>query len=63
MYRKLEDRIISTSTLMFCSAKSDPVTYRVVTLGIIFPPVRVSTSRMKGIIDKTLWWDENGVSQ
>lgn len=37
--------------------------YRVVTLGIIFPPVRVSTSRMKGIMDKTLWWDEKGVSQ
>lgn len=30
-------------------------TYLEVTLGIIFPQVRVSTSRIKGIIDKTLW--------
>lgn len=38
-------------------------TYLEVTLGIIFPQVRVSTRRIKGIIDKTLWWEENGVSQ
>lgn len=30
-------------------------TYLDVTLGIIFPQVRVSTSRIKGIIDNTLW--------
>lgn len=30
------------------------LTYLEVTLGIIFPQVRVSTSRIKGIIDKTL---------
>lgn len=39
------------------------MTYFEVTLGIIFPHVRVSTSKIKGIIDKTLWWDEKGVSQ
>lgn len=38
-------------------------TYFVVTLGTIFPPVSVSTRRINGIIDKTLWCDENGVSQ
>ena len=38
-------------------------TYLEVTLGTIFPLVNVSTSRMNGIIDKTLWCDENGVSQ
>ena len=38
-------------------------TYFVVTLGIIFPLVRVSTRSINGIMDKTLWCDENGVSQ
>ena len=33
------------------------------TRGIILPQVRVSTRRMKGIMDKTLWWEEKGVSQ
>lgn len=27
------------------------------------PVVRVSTRRMKGIIDNTLWWEEKGVNQ
>lgn len=45
------------------AAGQGSMAYRVVTLGIIFPPVRVSTRRMKGIMDKTLWWDEKGVSQ
>ena len=31
--------------------------------GIIAPLVMVSTRRRKGIIDKTLWWDENGINQ
>ena len=35
----------------------------VVILGIIVPPVNVSTRTMNGIMDKTLWCDENGVSQ
>ena len=35
----------------------------IVILGIIVPPVNVSTSTRKGIMDKTLWCDENGVSQ
>ena len=38
-------------------------TYFEVTLGTIFPHVKVSTSIMNGIIDKTLWCDENGVNQ
>lgn len=43
--------------------KEDGQAYFEVTLGIIFPLVNVSTRRMKGIIDKTLWCEENGVSQ
>lgn len=39
------------------------ITYRVGTLGIIVPLVIVSTSRIKGIMDKTLWCDENGMYQ
>lgn len=31
--------------------------------GTIIPLDKVSTRSMKGIIDKTLWCDENGVSQ
>src|SRR5271155_3377059 len=34
-----------------------------VIFGTIDPPVSVSTSRRIGIIERTLWWDENGVSQ
>lgn len=63
MYRKLDDPNVSTGTRVVCKAKSNAVAYRVVTLGIMLPPVRVSTSRMNGIMDKTLWWDEKGVSQ
>lgn len=37
--------------------------YLDVTLGIIPPPVSVSTRRINGIMDKTLWCDEKGVSQ
>lgn len=46
-----------------CKYESTMATYLEVTLGIIFPQVRVSTRRIKGIIDKTLWWEEKGVSQ
>lgn len=35
----------------------------VVTLGIMAPLVMVSTRRMKGMMDKTLWCDENGMNQ
>jgi len=38
-------------------------TYRVVTLGIIRPVLRVSTRRMYGMMDKMLWCEEKGVSQ
>jgi hypothetical protein len=38
-------------------------TYRVLTRGIILPVLRVSTSRMKGMIERMLWCDEKGVSQ
>jgi hypothetical protein len=31
--------------------------------GIIAPLVMVSTRMRKGIIDKTLWWDENGAKE
>lgn len=41
------------------------VTYRKPPLicGIILPVVMFSTRRMKGMMDKTLWCDEKGVSQ
>lgn len=38
-------------------------TYRVVFRGIIAPFVKVWTSKINGIMDKTLWCDENGVNQ
>jgi hypothetical protein len=37
--------------------------YRVVTLGTIDPVVIVSTRRMNGMMDSTLWCDENGMNQ
>lgn len=37
--------------------------YRVVTLGIMRPVLRVSTRRMKGIMERMLWCEEKGVSQ
>lgn len=48
--------------------KSEPTlgiwtTYRVVFRGIIAPFVKVWTSKINGIMDKTLWCDENGVNQ
>lgn len=38
-------------------------THLFVTRGIMAPLVRVSTKRINGMMDKTLWCDENGINQ
>lgn len=33
------------------------------TRGTIVPVVMASTSRINGMTDSTLWWEENGINQ
>ena len=63
LLRIVEGKKWSPNKNMGSRAKCEKATYRFVILGIIAPPVNDSTSSMKGIMDKTLWWDEKGVSQ
>lgn len=62
MCLKLVDAIIElemiSSRICICRR-----TYRDVSLGIMAPEDKVSTRSINGIMERTLWCEENGVSQ